>query len=241
MEPEKQRDGTVKTSPYLILASASPRRKHLLEQLRLPFRIVPSGIDERIPDGMPAHQAAIELALEKALEVCRRMGVGLVLGADTFIAIDGEILGKPADLEQARVMLEKLKGRTHSVITGLALMYCSDQAQATGLVETSVKMRSYSASEIDEYVRSGEPLDKAGAYAIQGLGSRLVKAIDGCYNNGVGLPLCRLSKLLLELAVPLPHGSPSCRLPCGLPCPETVDRTRLRRGRGSPPRNDVEL
>lgn len=226
MELEKQRDHTVKRNPRLILASASPRRKRLLKRLGLTFRVVPSGIDEIIPGGIPAHQAAVGLALDKAIEVSRRVRADLVLGADTLIAIDGEILGKPADSQQARAMLQKLKGRTHSVITGLAIVRCPDQAQATGSVETAVRMCSYTASEVDEYVRSGEPLDKAGGYAIQGLGNRLVETIDGCYNNVVGLPLCRLSELLMGLAFPLPGGSSACRLPSGRPCPETVDRTK---------------
>lgn len=225
MELEKQRGETPDRKFNLILASASPRRKYLLQQLGLSFRVVPSGIDEIVPAGLSAREAAVGFALAKARDVAARVAGHVVVGADTLIALDEGIFGKPEDDGQARTILEKLHARTHSVITGLAVVRLSDHAQTTGYVETLVRMRDYSWSEIEEYIASGEPLDKAGAYAIQGRGGNLVEGIEGCYNNVVGLPLCLLGELLIDLGGRLPVPNPICRLPSGDPCPATIERS----------------
>jgi septum formation protein len=179
----------------LILASASPRRKELLGLLGLPFEVVPSAYQEPSPETHPDPRAFAEhLAGEKALDVARRHAGALVLGADTVVALGDRLYGKPAGPEDAARMLAELSGRTHRVITGVALA----EGGAGGSVErfssvTEVTFRPLDPAEIHEYVGTGEPLDKAGAYAIQGFGSLLIEAICGDYPNVVGLPLTPLA------------------------------------------------
>ncbi len=197
----------------IILASASPRRKELLARLGRPFAVHPSGVPEDDVVGSPL-QVARTLAQRKAISTPADAG-DLVLGADTVLDVDGEIVGKPADLLHAREMLAALAGRRHSVITGLAL--CRKGECTVTAVETRVSMKAYSEREIRAYVASGEPLDKAGAYAIQGLGGALVDTISGCYLNVVGLPLCELGRLLREQGVSVI--SPICRDLANRPCP----------------------
>lgn len=183
----------------LVLASASPRRAELVERLGIPFRVEPSRYLEQDGDrrGNPARLVE-ELALAKAKEVSTRLGRGFVLGADTVVVLDGAVLEKPSDPDDARRMLAMLAGRWHEVYTGLALIG-ADAAQArTAHERTRVKFRSLLPAEIEAYVRTGEPLDKAGAYGIQGFGAALVERVDGCYTNVVGLPLARLVSLLRE-------------------------------------------
>ncbi|BDG61511.1 Maf family protein [Caldinitratiruptor microaerophilus] len=185
----------------LVLASASPRRVSLLEQVGLSFEVVPSGVPEDPGDGTrePADLARA-LALRKAEAVAAREPDALVLGADTIVVLDGAVLGKPRDEAEAVRMLERLQGRSHVVITGVALVAPGGRKRVEH-EETTVWMRPLTRAQVEWYVRSGEPLDKAGAYAVQGLGALLVERIFGCYYNVVGLPLGRVARLLEEFGL----------------------------------------
>ncbi len=187
----------------LVLGSGSPRRAQLLRQLRIEFDQVVSSQAEPAPtdDDDPGGQA-VKCAQVKAQAVHELVGPTadaptIVIGADTMVVVDGRILGKPADTANARAMLRLLSGRSHMVCTGVCLLGPGSREQ-TDCVFTEVWMRPLSAEDIETYVASGEPMDKAGAYAIQGLGARFVERISGCYYNVVGLPLARLTAMLSE-------------------------------------------
>ena len=183
----------------IILASASPRRQELLRQVGVSFRIVPSGIDETVTTPMSPAQLVEHLARSKARDVASRHPEALVLGADTIVVVDERVLGKPRSPEEAIAMLEQLSGRDHLVVTGIALIQGDREEFAHE--ETTVSFRALSRREIERYVASGEPMDKAGAYAIQGLGSTIVTGIQGDYFNVVGLPLCRTVQMLAHFGV----------------------------------------
>ena len=159
--------------PRLVLASASPRRRELLASLGVEFEVAPSAADETLPEGPPT-TAAVLLALRKASAVAARRREGVVLGADTLVVVDDEVLGKPAGPDDARRMLRRLRGREHRVVTGIAVVDAATGRQATEAVVSRVRMADYPDEAIEAYVASGEPLDKAGAYAIQGQGGALV-------------------------------------------------------------------
>jgi septum formation protein len=183
--------------PPIVLASASPRRAQLLSMLGLEVDVRPADVDEsyRAGEDGPAH--ARRLATEKAAAVAALRPDGLVIGSDTVVLIDGQVLGKPRDAAEAVAMLLRLQGRTHIVATGIAL--ASPDGQLRAAVETvHVKLRPFDASLATAYVATGEPLDKAGAYGIQGLGSALVERIEGDYFAVMGLPVVRLLALLEE-------------------------------------------
>lgn len=184
----------------IVLASQSPRRRELLGRLGLEFTIETSQLDESgFSAGTPEELVQI-LSREKALWAARRQDPDtLVLGADTVVVLDGAALGKPQDEAQARAMLTALSGRTHQVCTGVTL--CRGERVLSQTEVTQVTFRSLSQEEIAAYVRSGEPMDKAGGYGIQGLGSLLVAGIQGDYSNVVGLPLCRLGQMLRAFGV----------------------------------------
>jgi len=186
----------------LILASASPRRLQLLRQRGFDPRVVPSGVSERpLPGEMP-EDLVLRLAESKAREVRARLDrphPALVLGADTAVVVDGSVLGKPADTAHAERMLALLSGRQHRVLTGVFLLRSDDGRHAGGVASTAVCFHSLDAATIRQYVAGGEPLDKAGAYAIQGEGARLVERIDGSWSNVVGLPLEQLDGWLARL------------------------------------------
>jgi septum formation protein len=179
----------------LVLASSSPRRRELLSRLGLPFEVVPSELTERQPE--PAEQPdayALALARQKAEEVDARLGVSTVLAADTVVTVDGHILGKPADADDARRMLELLAGRSHVVVTAVAVRRGGWEVHGTE--SATVTMRPYGVRHIEAYVGTGEPMDRAGAYAVQGAGGALVASVQGCYETVVGLPLCLAIDLL---------------------------------------------
>ncbi|MGI5837524.1 MAG: Maf family protein [Chloroflexota bacterium] len=182
----------------LILASQSPRREALLRQVGLDFEIVPSDLEELPLEGEPPAAAAEALALEKAQQVASQRTEGLVIGADTVVVVDGQILGKPRDPEDAKAMLRLLSGREHQVITGIAVVDAATGRARSDGVATSVMFAPLSDEIIARYVATGEPLDKAGAYAIQGFGALLIEGLRGCYYNVVGLPIRRLAELLGE-------------------------------------------
>lgn len=182
----------IKTNKHIVLASQSPRRKKLLEQIGLSFTVVHSGFDEEAvnSNAIPREHARL-LALGKAREVASKLdGDYIVLGADTIVVLDGEILNKPKSRENASEMLNKLSGRTHTVFTGIALIDCPSGAEISDVQATEVTFRQLNQPEIDEYIESGSPMDKAGSYGIQDdYGAVFVSRIVGCYYNIVGLPL----------------------------------------------------
>jgi len=189
--------------PSLVLASASPRRQELLARLGVAFTVVPSDIPEEHP-AAPPPEAIAAVALAKARAVALRLpSDAVVLGADTEVVLDGRLLGKPRDAADAVRILRELRGRTHEVITGVALVARGGE-EATA-VTTRVTMRDYDTPEIEAYVATGEPLDKAGAYGVQGLGARLVARVDGCLTNVVGLPISTTRELLERWGVLSPR------------------------------------
>ena len=184
----------------LILASNSPRRKELLTQAGIAFEVVPSLYEEHNHPGIPPAQLVKEQALGKALEVAHRYPERTILGADTLVVLDQSILGKPKDAQEAHAMLTEIQGRWHEVYTGIALVYGKDSsAQKTHVQITKVHLRALSPQESTDYIATQEPMDKAGAYAIQGYGALFVDAIEGCYTNVVGLSLPKLWDLLEPL------------------------------------------
>lgn len=185
----------------IILASASPRRNQLLRQLGLDFTVIPADVDEKSVQAASFQELAGKLAHQKAELVASLNPQAVVIAADTIVVIDGRVLGKPEDLAAARTMLGQLSGRAHQVITGLSV-HCQAQGYKKTVTEiTRVEFRSLNEDEIEAYIESGEPFDKAGGYGIQGLGALLVEKIDGCYFNVVGLPLNRLGLVLREVGV----------------------------------------
>lgn len=189
----------------LVLASASPRRRDLLGQLGLRFTVAAADLDETPRPGEAPEAYVLRLAREKAQAVAARFPGAWVLAADTTVVLGMELLGKPRDEAEARDMLSRLSGRTHEVHTGVAIAGRADEAL---VVRTRVTFRALSAGEIAWYAGTGEPLDKAGAYAIQGKGGFLVAAIEGSPTNVIGLPLGETLALLQRAGVPLPW-SPS--------------------------------
>lgn len=177
-----------------ILASASPRRQELLRYILKDFKTVPSSIEENVPDSVALSNRPEYLARAKARDVAGAYPEDTVIGADTSVIADGRIFGKPSDAGEAREMLAFLSGRTHTVITGCAV--CKNGLCRSFSSRTSVGFYRLSAAEIEEYISTGEPFDKAGAYGIQGRGALLVKRISGDYFNVVGLPVAKLARFL---------------------------------------------
>jgi septum formation protein len=179
----------------LILASQSPRREQILRMLGFGFEIIAPHVDETPPPGLEASAIPEALARVKALEISGRRPDALVLGSDTLVEIDGRVLGKPADPEEAVSMLLWLNGRTHRVYTGVALAR-EGAILGSGTACTEVTFALNSAADLESYVQGGEPMDKAGSYAIQGRGAFLVEKIDGCFFNVMGLPVRKTLSLL---------------------------------------------
>ena len=189
------------TNSALILASRSPRRKYLLEKAGLCFEVIPSGIDEsKIPLSAPENYVR-QLAEAKARDISQRYSHRWVIAADTIVVINNMILGKPDSEDDARAMLNRLSGRTHQVLTGYALFCRDENCFHSNVITTQVRFKKLNASEIEWYIQTGEPFDKAGAYAIQGIGTFLVKSINGSYTNVVGLPVCEVVEFLIEKKV----------------------------------------
>ena len=202
----------------LILASSSPRRRELLGNISYPFQIIDSGVEENISDLHSPAAAAVILAARKATAVAKRSR-GVVLAADTVIDFRGRVLGKPENSAHAFRMLQLLRGEKHKVLTGLAVVNKCEGRKIVSVVSTEVRMRNYLDREIEEYVESGEPSDKAGSYAIQGNGGRLVESTCGCYNNVIGLPLCEAVDLLKLMGFSFPEEHGICELASGVSCP----------------------
>ena len=193
--------------PRLVLASASPRRSALLTRAGVAFEVRPADIDESVRPGERPEALVERLARTKARTVAERLGGGpsrLVLGSDTVVVLGEAVLGKPRDPEHAVVLLSSLVGRTHRVVSGVALLESDGSREAALAVESRVRMRAASVAEIRAYVATGEPLDKAGAYAVQGQGRRFVEAIEGSETNVIGLPLKATLALLDEAGLAIP-------------------------------------
>lgn len=181
--------------PRLILASSSPRRQQLLREAGIPFIAEPSEVDESVLAGEGPEKYTLRLAQAKAGAVAKRFPADLVLGADTIVVVDDEILGKPEDRQDAARMLRRLSGRDHQVLTAVSLIVPGRSAE-TRLCATTVHFRKLKEGEIQEYIAGGEPMDKAGAYAIQGGAAEWVTGIEGEYSNVVGLPLMLAAEML---------------------------------------------
>ena len=183
----------------LILASASPRRARLLRLLDIPFEIAPSNINEELDTILPPAEHVREIAQRKTQAVAQRFDCAIILGADTVVALENAIFGKPNDAKHAEDMLARLSGKTHQVYTGLALTDTETGQTLTDVAMTSVTMRVLSAEDISRYVATGDSLDKAGAYGAQGRASAFIQSVSGCFYNVVGLPLACFWRLYHRL------------------------------------------
>lgn len=180
----------------IILASASPRRKEILENASVKFEVMASSIEELTLDGESPCQMVMRLAFEKGMDIASRQKNDLIISADTIVVIDNTVLGKPENEIEPRKMITSLSGRTHQVITGISLINLDNNKKIIDYVISNVKFKNLSEEDINDYIRTKESLDKAGAYGIQGYGALLVDEIQGDYFNIVGLPISRLSDLL---------------------------------------------
>lgn len=182
----------------LILASNSPRRRELFALLGVPFEVEPAEIEELIPPGAHPETLAAELARQKAMARCDKYDNAIVVGADTLVVLGERILGKPRDAHEAATMLASLSGNTHQVYTGVAIVCRPEQRIITGVEVTDVTFRTLAEEEIQAYIRTGQPFDKAGAYGIQDQSAVFVNYIRGCFYNVVGFPLARFYQMILE-------------------------------------------
>lgn len=182
--------------PRVVLASASPRRRELLTLIGIEHSVIPSNFDETMQPGEEPEAHALRLAVEKARAVARAHPDAVVIGADTVVVLDGRVLGKPPSREVARAMLQQLNGRTHTVITAVAVAYRGTVRH--GAEQVAVTFRHLAGDEVDAYVATGEGMDKAGAYGIQGFGATIVERIEGDFFAVMGLPLVRLVGLLRD-------------------------------------------
>lgn len=186
----------------IILASSSPRRKELLETVGIKFEIVSPTAEETMAGNEEPENFALRVSVDKASSVSKRLDEGcVVIGADTVVVVDGGILGKPSDEEEAAFMLNTISGREHSVLTAFSILRPPDQILHSEIVATRVRVKPLAAHEIEGYIKTGEPMDKAGAYGIQGIGSFMVKEIEGSYTNVVGLPLAELLQAFRNLGI----------------------------------------
>jgi septum formation protein len=208
MERERVSDGAARAAQGLLelsarealtLASQSPRRADILRAVGWPFEAEAADVDESLRGGEAVERYVERLAREKAETVAARRLFGLVLGADTTVVVEGEILGKPRNDDEARRMLRRLRGRWHEVVTGVALVRAETKRAVTAHARTRVRFAQMTDAEVDWYVATGEPADKAGAYAVQGRGALFIEAIEGEYWNVVGLPIRLVYKLSAEL------------------------------------------
>ena len=185
----------------IILASTSPRRKELFTKLGLPFEIESSDYEEDMTLKIPPIKLAKVLSYGKAAAVAKKHKEGIVIGADTFVALKNHLLGKPKDKAEAKIMLKKLSGKRVDILTGLTIINISTGKKVSLTDIVKVYIRKLSESEIDNYIASGEPLDKAGAFAIQGLGAVIIKRIEGDFQSAMGLPLFILAKELKKMGI----------------------------------------
>lgn len=188
----------------IILASASPRRKELLNSMGLEFEVIPSQVEENIENEKFSLELIENLATEKAEEVANKITApSIVIGSDTVVVINNKILGKPKDKNDAFNMLKMLSGNTHQVVSGIAVIDTETGKTIKDSVVSEVNFKQLSDEEINAYIKTGEPMDKAGAYAIQGLAGMFVKSINGCYSNIVGISVFKLAEMLKKIGVKL--------------------------------------
>jgi septum formation protein len=197
------------SSPKLVLASASPRRQELIAILGLPVQIIPSRVQEDTPDHWSPSQIVEGLSKRKADAVKDKLSEStdfssIVVGSDTIVVLNGKVMGKPRDASEAEQMLQELAGEVHEVYTGITCIRISDAKTVTSHRVTKVRMRNLTSTQISRYVSTGESMDMAGAYGIQGIGSLLIESIDGCYFNVVGLPLSLLAVILEQFDITIP-------------------------------------
>ncbi len=187
--------------PQIVLASGSPRRKEMLEKLGINITVIPSSAAEDERPGETPEEHVVRLSIDKAKEVAERDDVTgrWIIGSDTIVLQDNSILGKPASHEEAAEMLRSLSGSEHQVLSGYAIIDRQTREIVADVVATDVRFRQLTESEIAGYIASGEPMDKAGAYAIQGMGGVFVESINGSYNNVVGMPLCQVIEVLKQM------------------------------------------
>jgi septum formation protein len=188
--------------PRVVLASASPRRRELLRLIGVEHEVRPADIDESMRPGEMPREHTERLAREKAAAI--HVGDDVTIGSDTIVVVDGDVLGKPRDRSDAARMLRRLSGRSHVVLTAVAVRW--RDAQASAVEEAAVTFRPLSADEIEQYIDTGEPMDKAGSYGIQGFGATIVERVDGDYFAVMGLPLNRLVRLLRQIGLVYPFG-----------------------------------
>lgn len=212
-------------SKRLLLASQSPRRRELLALLGLPFEVTVADVaEDPLADESPA-AAVVRLSQAKARAACPEQDRGtrpdaLIIACDTIVALDGELLGKPRDAAEALSVLRRLRGRAHTVFSAVTLLEPIAGRTSSDVAETRLAMRTYTDAEIAAYVASGDPLDKAGAYAIQHPGFHPVAELQGCYANVMGLPLCHLTRALRAWNIEPPHDVPAaCQAHTGRRCP----------------------
>ena len=192
---------SVSDEPLLILASESPRRRYLLEQAGLTFTVIPSDLDESAVRCSAPSQLVKTLAEAKAECISKKYPDSWIVGADTIVLMEGKVLGKPASRSEARTMIQQLSGRTHRVLTGYCICCQAKKRRISDVTTTEVLFKKLTDDEIEWYIHTKEPFDKAGAYAIQGLGTFLVKSINGSYTNVVGLPVCEVIEILIKEGV----------------------------------------
>lgn len=189
-------------TPDFILASASPRRQELFRLLELNFRVQPSDLEEIHDESLSPEDLVKSLSLQKAQNIANKISENLaVVGADTIVYLENKVLGKPENETEAKKMLRSLSGKTHKVFTGFTILHKADQIEVSEAVATEVKFKELSDLEIDSYIKTKEPMDKAGAYGIQGFGSILVEKVNGCYFNVMGFPLNRFYEVLKKIYV----------------------------------------
>ena len=186
----------------IVLASSSPRRAQLLRMLGLEFEVIHPSSDEAVSGNETPEEFVLRVSAEKASSVSRSLGEGVIaIGADTIVVVDGGILGKPSGPEEASSMLRKLSGKEHHVYTAFSIVRPRNEILHSEIVDTRVLVKPLAASEIEGYIKTGEPMDKAGAYGIQGIGSFMVTGIEGSYSNVVGLPVAELLEALKKLEI----------------------------------------
>ena len=195
----------------IILASASPRRKELLEKIGLKFAVEPSDSEENTDAGLEPHELVRQISINKAKTVAAGYKNAIVIAADTIGVIGNKILGKPHTPNEAVKMLSEISGQPHLVITGLTVLDTATNKSISRTVDTTVYIKKLTGREIDAYVRTGEPLDKAGAYAIQGMGAVIVERIEGDFYNVMGLPLQALTEILKEFGIDVWKSTPSIK------------------------------
>jgi septum formation protein len=183
----------------IILASKSPRRYELLKQVGLDFDVIPGGIEEDYIKGESPRKHVLRLAEAKALDVGNQYPDRWVVAADTIVYIDHSILGKPKSREEAKKMLRRLSGKEHRVLTGFSVQHLERGKGDREAVQTAVRVKKLTQAEMEWYIKTGEPFDKAGGYAVQGIGSFMIESIKGSYTNVVGLPICELIQMLNRL------------------------------------------